>query len=76
MSLTVNGRYIIQSPRHYRHFFSRTSDRLYRAAFKQYRAFLNGSIDDPSCDEDVVNWLTSIISEKVNNPRSSFYIHG
>jgi hypothetical protein len=50
--------------------------RLFDACWKQYREYVNGSIDDPKNIDDVTNWLDSIASEKVNNSASSFYIYG
>ncbi len=68
--------YQLQPYIYYRKQLPNDSDRIVRAAWRQYRAWLNGTIDDPTCDDDVVGWLTSIISEKVNNSRSAFYTHG
>ena len=67
--------YTLQAPKHYRRKV-RMSDRLYRACWTQYLRFLAGSIDDPTCDEDVMGWLDSIAADKVNNSRSVFYIYG
>lgn len=52
------------------------SGRLKRACWRQYRYFLQGSIDDPTDDQDVIGWLESIASERVNNSKSTFYIYG
>ena len=52
------------------------STRLFNACWRQYRQWLNGAIDDPINLDDVMQWLDTIASEKVNNPASSFYIHG
>jgi hypothetical protein len=52
------------------------SYRLFNACWDQYRRWLKGSIDDPWSDSDVMNWLDQIASEKVNNSKSVFYIHG
>jgi hypothetical protein len=54
----------------------RDSYRLFSACWSQYRAWLRGAIDSPTCDRDVLDWLDSIASEKVNNSRSKFYIYG
>jgi hypothetical protein len=53
-----------------------TSWRLFLACWRQYRTWLRGAIDDPQSDDDVLGWLDSIAAERVNNPRSSFYITG
>lgn len=50
------------------------SDELFAACWRQYRAYVNGAIDDPESLEDVLEWLDSIASEKVNDPRSRFYM--
>ncbi len=73
--LYYNGKYVLQKPHVYRHSF-RGSDRLFRACWTQYRRYLVGSIDDPTCDDDVAGWLDSIASEKVNNSKSVFYLRG
>lgn len=52
------------------------SDRLFSACWSQYLRYLLSAIDHPLTDEDVTGWLDSIAAEKVNNPRSSFYITG
>jgi hypothetical protein len=51
-------------------------DSLKRACWRQYVAWLRGAIDDPDDDENVIGWLESIAYEKVNNPKSKFYIYG
>jgi hypothetical protein len=68
--------YTLQKYQHYRRQLPRDSDRIVRAAWRQYCAWLRGAIDDPACDEDVIGWLESIISERVNNPRSVFWLRG
>lgn len=70
--LFLNGRYVLQPARTYRTMV-RMSDRLFRACWRDYRRM---SIDAPRCDADVVAWLDLIATEKVNNSRSTFYIHG
>ena len=55
--------------------FDGTND-LFNACWKQYREYLKGSIDNPTCQEDIDAWLDTIASEKVNNPKSKFYIYG
>ena len=63
--------------KYYRKFFMDSSDRLFTTAWKQYLGYLNiGAIDSPKSDEDITDWIDSIISEKVNNSSSSFYIYG
>jgi len=52
------------------------SERLFTSCWRKYTYYLKGSIDDPKSDSDVLNWLNSIASEKVNNSRSRFYITG
>ena len=52
------------------------SPALFRACWNTYKGYLLGSIDSPKCDMDVTDWLETIASEKVNNPRSVFYIYG
>lgn len=72
----MTGSYALQGLAYYRKRIKGSSNRLVRAAWSQYRRYLQGSIDDPSCDDDVISWLESIMSEKVNDSRSRFYIHG
>ncbi len=64
--------YVLQPFSYYRPKF-RGSLALKRACWRQY---LNGAIDDPTCDQDVMDWLENIASERVNNPKSRFYIYG
>ena len=52
------------------------SNRLFNACWRQYISWLKGSIDDPTTQEDINNWLDQIASEKVNNSKSIFYIYG
>ena len=52
------------------------SQGLFNACWRQYRGYINGSIDDPQDIDDVMSWLDSIASEKVNNSNSRFYIYG
>jgi len=52
------------------------SDALFEACWRQYRQYLNGAIDDPTCDDDVMGWLESIASERVNSSSSRFYLYG
>lgn len=52
------------------------SQALFNACWNQYLAWLRGAIDSPDDQGDVDNWLDQIASEKVNNPRSKFYIYG
>lgn len=50
--------------------------RLFLSCWRTYLAYLNGDIDEPSDQNEVDSWLESIASEKVNDPKSSFYIYG
>lgn len=52
------------------------SDALFSACWRKYLGYLNGSIDDPKEQSDVDGWLNTIASEKVNDPKSRFFIHG
>jgi hypothetical protein len=52
------------------------SEELFDACWRQYRTYVNGAIDDPEDLGDVLEWLDSIAAEKVNNPRSRFYMYG
>lgn len=67
--------YTLDTASHYLATFD-GSERLFRACWRQYIAFLRGSIDAPICDQDVADWLDSIAAEKVNDSRSAFYIYG
>ena len=59
-----------------RSFFDGSND-LFNSCWRQYcNAYSAGGIDEPTCQEDVNNLLDSIASEKVNNPKSEFYIYG
>ena len=56
--------------------FPDESDRLFDAAYRQLRTWIRrGAIDYPdlaaACD-----WIEQIMAERVNNPRSSFYLYG
>ena len=50
--------------------------RLFCACWNQYKSYLHASIDNPKSDIDVIEWLETIADEKVNNPKSVFYIYG
>jgi hypothetical protein len=65
----------LKPPKFYRAKF-RGSNRLFKACWSTYRAFLRSSIDSPSDDEEVHTWLDTIAADKVNNPKSTFYIYG
>jgi hypothetical protein len=52
------------------------SNRLFEACWRTYRGYLNGGIDNPKDQGTVDAWLKEIAAEKVNNPKSSFYIYG
>ena len=69
--------YKLQSRQYYREFFTEDSTALFNACWTVYKRYLNSSaIDNPACDDDVESWIDSIISEKVNNPNSQYYIYG
>jgi len=56
--------------------FPRESKRLFNACYAQLRQWMRqGAIDTPDLSE-AQGWMDQIISERVNNPRSSFYIYG
>lgn len=67
--------YTLKAPEYYARQFD-GSRRLFRACWRWYRAALRGAIDNPQADRDVIMWLDARAQELVNNPRSSFYIHG
>ena len=67
--------YTLKTPSYYQTTFE-GSERLFRAAWRQYRRLLTDSIDTPACDSDVNDWLDSIASEMVNDTDSRFYIYG
>ena len=67
--------YRLQPPRYYRPKFD-GSDRLFRACWRQYRGWLNGAIDAPACDDDVMDWLEQIAAQRVNDGDSPFYMYG
>ena len=52
------------------------SNELFDACWRQYRQYVNGGTDDPDDIDDVMEWLDGIASEKVNNPKSRFWIYG
>jgi hypothetical protein len=52
------------------------SGALFNACWRQYRAYLVGSIDDPENIGDVMSWLDTLAAERVNNSKSRFYITG
>ena len=55
----------------------RGSDRLFNACWNQLLGFCRqGAINWPTDQAELDNWLDSIASEKVNNPKSRFYICG
>jgi hypothetical protein len=67
--------YHLRTASHYRRTFE-GSPALFTACWRQYRVFLRGDIDDPTCDDDVMDWLDQIAAERVNTPASRFYIYG
>lgn len=63
--------------KYYRKFFREESDRLFTSAWKKYLLYQKiGAIDNPKSDEDICDWIDSIIGEKVNDNHSQFYIYG
>lgn len=53
------------------------SERLFNACWQQLVRFSQqGAINWPATVEELDGWLDSIAAEKVNNPRSKFYIYG
>lgn len=68
-------KYTLKDKSYYRRQFD-GSLALFTSCWNEYRRMLKGSIDDPTCDADVNDWLGNIASGKVNNPRSKFYIYG
>ena len=67
--------YKMQPAAHYRSKFD-GSDALFSACWRQYRRLLASDIDNPTCDDDVLQWLDELASERVNDGRSPFYIYG
>ena len=57
-------------------YFKKESNNLFDSAWRQYIIWLHGSINNPETDDDIRNWIDKIISEKVNNPKSKYYIIG
>lgn len=72
----MNKKEVIKLKNKIRQRFTDTSDNLFNNAWKEYIRYLNGSIDNPNDEEDIYNWIDNIISEKVNNPKSKYYIYG
>lgn len=52
------------------------SNQLFESCWRKYLSYLNGSIDNPDCQENIDSWLETIASEKVNDSKSKFYIYG
>ena len=53
------------------------SDAFFNTCWWELKAWIReGSIDEPLDEIDVDDWLAQIAAEKVNNPRSRFYIYG
>ena len=67
--------YKMQPVAHYRVKFD-GSPALFAACWRQYRRLLASDIDNPTCDDDVFDWLEELASSRVNEGRSPFYIHG
>jgi hypothetical protein len=56
--------------------FPNESERLFNACYRQLLQWIRyGAIDTPDL-ESARDWMDQLMSEKVNNPRSSFYIYG
>jgi hypothetical protein len=51
------------------------SKHLFDTCWREYLRNLSGT-DEPNKQSDVDDWLNTIASEKVNNPKSQFYIYG
>ncbi len=60
---------------YYRNVFKTDSDRLFRAAWRVWLWFYRNT-DVPSCEYEVTEFLNQVMSEKVNDERSVFYMHG
>ena len=67
--------YTLKAKADYRDLFD-GSDRLFNDCWREYRRLLASDIDDPQSDEDVMQWLDELASERVNSGRSPFYIYG
>jgi len=68
-------RYILKPRSYYQGRFDGGRE-LFSACWRQYRTYLNGAIDDPRDDRDVLHWLDEIASERVNDCKSRFFIRG
>jgi hypothetical protein len=55
---------------------SEDSPRLFNACWNVYRGFLRITINTPTSDAVVMDWLDTIATAKVNNPASTFYLYG
>ena len=44
---------------------------LFDLCWRQYRAFLRGDIDNPTCDDDVIDWLDHRAGAVLRRVRSS-----
>jgi len=49
---------------------------LFNACWVEYLRRLGNSIDNPTSIMDIEENIEALASEKVNNPKSKFYIHG
>jgi len=67
--------YKLQRPSYYRPMFD-GGESLFAYSWRTYKRHLSDAIDNPRSDDDVLEWLELIASERVNNPDSSFYIYG
>ena len=56
--------------------FPHDSDRLFNACYHQLMTWIRqGAIDTPDLT-DASDWIERLMSERVNNSRSPFYIYG
>lgn len=54
--------------------FSEDRDALFNSAWRKMLSLRNAT--DINTENEVIDWMQSIIAEKVNDSRSQFYIHG
>ena len=74
--MTRNAVFLLKEKIYLKHFKGNSSLALFKSAWAEYIGYLRGAIDDPEDESDIVNWLEQIISVKVNNPKSKYYIYG
>lgn len=69
-------KYIIPSKSHFSSRFDGTN-RLFEHCWRRYQRHLyHDGLDHPTSDRDVLDALDTIASTAVNDPKSSFYMHG